>query len=307
MKNILKLLRWPNLLMIALVQYLIKYSIIESLSIPHFLSDMYFLLGVICSISLAAAGYIINDLHDTETDKLNKPNRVLVAGKVSKDMAWGLFSFFNIVAFISGYVLAQHIEMPGLWLLPVVAAALLYLYAVDLKKRPIIGNMLVSLLTALPIVLVGVYDILPAGTPENAETIVPVFKVIAGFSVFAFFVNFIREIIKDVEDLAGDKNQGYKTLAVILGLTHIKYVLIILVLVLVVFTGYFNGYLFLSDKYSGLYLLLFVNLPLVYLIYKIIVSKESKDFKTASNLVKLIMLTGMLSMAVFTLSINLRF
>ena len=307
MKNILKLIRWPNLLMIALVQYLIKYSIIESLNVPHFLNDLYFLLGVICSISLAAAGYIIDDINDTETDAYNKPDRVLVAGKVSKDMAWGLFSAFNIIAFISGYILAQHIEMPGLWLLPVVAAALLYLYANDLKKRPIIGNLLVSLLTALPILLVGVYDILPAGTEENAETILSIFKVIVGFSVFAFFINFIREIIKDVEDLAGDKKQGYKTLAIILGPTHIKYVLVILVLVLLVFTGYFNGYLYLSDIYSAAYLLLFVNLPLVYLVYKIIRSQESKDFKKSSTLIKLIMLTGMLSMAVFTLSINLRF
>ncbi len=301
----LKLIRWPNLVIIALVQYLIRFFIIESLSVPHFLTDVWFAVGVLCSISLAAAGYIINDIFDKSNDHHNKPDRVLVGKSITENTAWGIYASFNIIAFISGYLLAQHIEMPGLWMLPVVAAALLYLYSIDLKKRAVIGNLLVSLLTALPVFLVAVYDILPAANADNAELIKPIFYVIIAYSVFAFYSNFIREIIKDAEDLEGDSAQGFKTLAVILGRDYIRYVIVILALVLLVFTGYFNGYLFYSDIYSSIYILLFINLPIAYLIYKVIVAKKKQDFKQASTLMKLIMLTGILSMVVFTLSLTI--
>ncbi len=301
----LKLIRWPNLFIIALVQYLIRFFIIESLAVPHFLDNMWFAVGVICSISLAAAGYVINDIFDMPNDRNNKPQRVLVGVSVSENVAWGIYATFNITAFITGYLLAQHIEMPGLWMLPVVAAALLYLYSIDLKKRAVLGNLLVSLLTALPVFLVAVYDILPAANAENAELIKPIFYVIIAYTVFAFYTNFIREIIKDAEDMEGDASQGFKTLAVLMGRDYIRYVIVILSLVLLVFTGYYNSYLFYSDLYSSIYLLLFINLPIAYLIFKVAMAKSKQDFKQASTLMKLIMLTGILSMVVFTLSLNI--
>lgn len=302
----LKLIRWPNLVIIALVQYLIRFFIIDSLNVPHYLDHLYFFLGVVCSVSLAAAGYVVNDLFDLDADNHNKPHRMVIGRQITESTGWGIYAFFNIVAFITGYILAQHINMPGLWLLPVVAAALLYLYSIDLKKRPVIGNFVVSLLTALPVFLVAVYDILPAATPDNADVIRPVFYVILVYALFAFYSNFIREIIKDAEDLEGDQDQRYRTIAVILGRDYIRYVIVILILVMLVFTGYFNVYLFSSDLYSSLYLLLFVNLPTLYLIFKIFRARQKEDFKQASTLMKLIMLTGIVSMVVFTLSINAR-
>jgi 4-hydroxybenzoate polyprenyltransferase len=302
--NYLKLIRWPNLVIIVLVQYLIRFFIIESLFVPHYLSPLWFGVGVLCSISLAAAGYIINDLYDKPTDAVNKPDRVLIDGNVSENVAWGMYATFNSVAFICGYLLARHIDMPDLWMLPPVAAALLYLYAVDLKKRPVLGNLLVSILTALPVFLVAVYDVLPAANTENAAAIQPFLYAIIAYALFAFYTNFIREIIKDAEDLEGDVTQGFKTLAVIMGRSYIRYVIIILLLVLLIFTGYFNGYLLSTDIYSSVYILLFINLPIAYLIYKIVMSHKKQDFKQASTLMKIIMLTGILSMVVFTLSLN---
>lgn len=305
--HILKIIRWPNLLIIALVQYLIRFFIIESLQIPHYLTHPFFLLGVLCSIFLAAAGYIVNDIYDVDNDQHNKPYRVVIGKELSVNNAWGIYTGLNIAAFIIGYILANHVNMSGLWLLPVVAAILLYLYAIDLKRRPVLGNLIVSMLTAMPVFLVAVYDILPAATPETAETIRPVFYVIIAYAIFAFYSNFIREIIKDAEDVEGDEKLGFKTLAVLLGRDHIRYVIIILILVMLVFTGYFNYYLFSSDLYSSLYLMLFVNLPILYLIFKVIRARRKQDFKQASTLAKLIMLTGIVSMVVFTLSINARF
>lgn len=303
----LKLIRWPNLVIIALVQYLIRFFMIESLHIDHVLTRFEFLLGVVCSLCLAAAGYVVNDIFDQEADQRNKPARMVLGTHISVNNAWVIYGILNIIAILSGYLVAQAAGLPDLWLIPVVAIALLYLYSVDLKKRAVLGNLVVSLLVALPIFFVGVFDVLPAGTAENAGQIKMVFQVILAYSGFAFFTNFIREIIKDAEDLEGDRQEGYRTLAVLLGREHIRYVIIPLILVLLVFTGFFNLFLFQdfkSDPYSPLYVLIFINLPILYLIFKTFQAKEKLDFNKASNLIKIIMLTGIASMAVFTLVIE---
>lgn len=299
-----KIIRWPNLLIIALVQYLIRFFIIESLGVPHVLNHLEFFLWVLCSISLAAAGYIINDIHDVDADKANKPQRIVIDNGISLNGAWGAYSVLNVVGIICGYVVAEAAGLSSLWLLPVVVIALLYLYAIDLKKRALLGNLLVSLLTALPVFLVGVFDVLPAANANTADLIKPVFYVISAYAGFAFFTNLVREIIKDAEDVEGDDQEGYRTLAVVMGRTSIRYVIVLLLVVMLCFTGAFNAFLFQSDLISSIYLLIFVNLPILYLIFKVLRSNTKVDFKQASTLTKIIMLTGILSMVVFTLSIT---
>lgn len=301
-----KLLRWPNLLIIVAVQYFIRFFIIESLGIPHVLNHFEFFVGVLCSISLAAAGYVINDIYDQRTDHINKPHRKVLGSKISVNSGWSIYGAFNIVALIAGYYLAQVSGLPDLWLLPVVAVALLYLYAIDLKKRPVLGNLVVSLLTALPVFLVGVFDILPAANAQNALQVKSTLEVIGAYAAFAFFTNFIREMIKDAEDYKGDRDMGYRTLAVIMGRRQLRYIIIILLLILLVFVGYYNAFLFSSDKFSAAYLLLFVSLPVAFLIYKVFRASRKEDYYKASIFIKIIMLTGILSMAVFTLSLKVQ-
>ena len=302
-----KIIRWPNLLIIALVQYLIRFFIIESLGVPHVLNHFYFFLGVLCSITLAAAGYIINDIYDVEADKANKPHRMVIDNGLSLSNAWTVYGALNVIAIISGYVVAGAAGFQSLWLLPVVAIALLYLYAIDLKKRILLGNLLVSLLTALPVFLVALFDVLPAANAETAEIIQPIFYVISAYAAFAFYTNFIREIIKDAEDVEGDDQEGYRTLAIIMGRSSIRYILALLLVVLLCFTGAFNAFLFQSDLISSLYLLLFVNLPILLTIWRVLTAKTKVDFKKASILMKLIMLTGIVSMVVFTLALKAQF
>ena len=302
-----KIIRWPNLLIIALVQYLIRFFIIESLGVPHVLNHFYFFMGVLCSITLAAAGYVVNDIYDIEADKANKPHRMVIDNCLSLNAAWTLYGVLNALAVISGYLIAEASGFENLWLLPVIAMALLYLYAVDLKKRILLGNILVSLLTALPVFLVALFDVLPAANAQNADVIQPIFYVISAYAGFAFFTNFIREIIKDAEDVEGDDQEGYRTLAIVLGRSSVRYVVALLLVVLLCFTGAFNAFLFQSDLISSIYLLLFVNLPILLAIWRVLTAKTKVDFKKASILMKLIMLTGIVSMVVFTLALKAQF
>ncbi len=304
---LLKLIRWPNLLMIALVQYLIRFFITESLNIPHVLNHLEYFYGVLCSISLAAGGYVINDIYDVGVDGDNKPGRVTVGKQFTDQAAWQIYFGFNILALFTGYLVAKAAGMPGLWMLPLIAIALLYFYSVDLKKRPLVGNILVSFLTALPVALVALFDLVPAAEGDNRAMVRSAVEVVGAYALFAFWSNFIREMIKDAEDSKGDARHGYRTLAVIMGPGQVKYVIAILVAVMLSFTGFYNVYLFKSDLISSLYIALLVNLPQLVLIYLLLRAKNPRDFRKASTFTKLIMLTGILSMVVFTLSLKLNF
>jgi 4-hydroxybenzoate polyprenyltransferase len=291
--------------MIATVQYMIRFSIIESLNVPHALDHLYYFFGVLCSMSLAAGGYIINDLNDLEADEINKPGRVTIGKKIGITSARQLYFGLSLLAIFSGYLVSKAAGMISLTLLPVLAIALLYFYAIQLKKIAVVGNLVVSLLTALPILLVTLFDLIPVIDIDNQDTIRSVTQVIAAYGGFAFVLNWIREMVKDAEDYRGDKKQGYKTLAVLLGNDQIRYVILILSLALISFTGFYNAYLFHNDMLSAIYVLVFVNVPLIYFLVLIFKAKRPLDFKRASGLIKIIMLAGMLSMVVFTLSLKM--
>ena len=302
----LKLIRWPNLLMIALVQYLIRLSIIESLNVPHVLNHLEFFLGVLCSISLAGAGYIVNDLYDIQTDKANKPNRMIIGRYMTEKQGWTLYTVLNIIAIAAGYYVASASGFDNLWLIPPIAILLLYLYATDLKRRAVIGNLVVSLLVALPVLLVGVFDVLPAAGSGNDPLVKSVWQVILGYSSFALLVNFIREVVKDAEDYEGDRQAGYKTLAVLFGRDQVRYVILVLLFILLIFTGAYNIYLFENQAqlFTSLYVLILVNLPILVIAWRVINARSKADFARAGLWLKVLMLTGILSMAVFTIAVK---
>ncbi len=300
----LKLIRWPNLLIIALVQYLIRFAIIESLSLPHVLNHAYFFLGVLCSIALAAGGYIINDLYDLDTDAVNKPQRITIGKSIKESQAWNLYYASVIIAMASAYFLAQEAGVDDLWMIAPLAAVILYLYAYDLKARPFLGNFIVAALSALPVFLVGVFDILPAASEENALTVSQTIEVIGAYSLFAFGISFMREMVKDAEDKVGDKASDYKTLALILPEAAFKIILILLLVAHIIPLSYYSWDIFENDSFSSLYLFLLVVAPLVYLIYKSGKAQKPRDYKHISTILKLVMLTGILSMLIFTISLK---
>lgn len=292
--------------MIALTQYLIRLAVVEPLAIPHRLDHWHYALGVLISVCLAAAGYLINDLHDLEVDRRNKPDRIQLGRHISENNAWWVYGLLNLIAILGGYYLASHIGLDDLWLLPPVAAGLLYLYAIDFKSRPVLGNFLVSLLTALPVALVAVYDILPA-QPQGAAQIRAVqqaFQVVMAYALFAFWFNWIREMVKDAEDRTGDAAEDYRTLAVVLGIKKLRWIPWSMAVLAWLVIGYYALGLWPNDKISSLYLFLFVLTPLMYLIVRLPGSQSPPQFHRLSILLKIIMLTGILSMVVFTLSLQ---
>jgi 4-hydroxybenzoate polyprenyltransferase len=114
---------------------------------------------------------------------------------------------------------------------------------------------------------------------------------VSAFALFAFLLTMIREIIKDVEDFEGDSAYGRKTMPIVLGVLNSKIIIITFILTTLFSLLYIN-FRFLNDSITLIYFIVFLIIPLVFLVYKIIVAEDKKDYHRASNLSKLIMLAG---------------
>ncbi len=161
MCSILNLIRWKNLLMIALVQLLIKYALLEPFGVHTSLNTLGILLLILATTCIAAAGNIINDIYDVETDFINKPNKLIVGKSVSEKTAYNLFIIFNVIGVGVGFYLSNYVGKSAFFSIFVIVSALLYIYASYLKQMLLIGNIVISILVALSLIVVGIFELLP--------------------------------------------------------------------------------------------------------------------------------------------------
>jgi 4-hydroxybenzoate polyprenyltransferase len=287
--------RWKNLLMIILIQLLFKFVLFQKFNLSTSLDYLHFTILILSTLLIAIAGYIINDIHDINTDLINKPNKVFVGKKISIDKANKLFIVFNSLGLILGFYLSYYIDHNSFFIIYIIISLLLYRYAVDLKRRLIIGNIIVSFVIFLGVFIIVIFDIVPATNSYNNETQIQVTKIILAYSGFAFILTLIREIIKDLVDIDGDKELNCKTLAIVFGKRKTKIVLTVLSVIPLVFLSYYTYVIYKDNLYLSYYLLLFVDIPLLYLIIYISRSNTKKAFYKLSNLSKIIMLLGIFS------------
>jgi len=258
-----------------------------------------FILLVLATVCIAAAGYIINDIYDVEVDTVNRPERVVVGQSISEKTANILFIVFNVIGVGIGFYLSNLIGKNGFFAIFVIISALLYVYASYLKQLLLIGNIVVSILVALSLIIVGLFDLLPVITPENRETQITFFKIILDYAIFAFVINLIREIVKDIEDVDGEYKAGFNTLPIALGRNRaIKVVFALSVMLLFGVVFYIITFLY-SQLLVVAYFLVFILGPLIYLSIKSYSAETKKELRFISNLLKLIMLIGMFSLALY--------
>ncbi len=299
MTSFLRLIRWQNLVFIVLTQTLFYFCVYKSLY-TEAESLRQFVWLVIASVLIAAAGYIINDYFDLNIDAINKPDQNVINSVISRRWAilWHLlFSLLGILAtsiaisFYKWYLVGANI----------VCVLLLWLYSTSFKRKVLIGNVVISLLTAWSILIIFFAKV-PFSAAFGATDIVTVkfFRVAFLYASFAFILSLIREAIKDVEDMEGDRRYGCVTLPIIAGVAATKMyttvwmvVLIAALFIVQLYTLQFGWF------WAVLYSLLFVIGPLVYLLKKHSGAVSKQDFAQASRLTKWIMLAGILSMIFF--------
>jgi len=290
--------------MLTYIFLVIRIFLIDALNVEHFLDTLHYSILILSVVSIAAAGYIINDIHDLEIDKINKNREVIIENGISEDFAFNLYFALNIIGIASGFYLAYKIEHVNFAFIHIASSLLLYQYAVKIKHKLIISNLLVSFLSGLSLVLIILFDLLPAINEDSIEIIKPVTLIILVYAAFAFVVSFIREIIKDIEDFKGDKEYGTNSIAVRYGIRTAKNISATLSFI----AGaaiLFYSVRFLADQIISLsYVIALVILPLLYTAYLLIVSKKESDVTLSTKLIKFIMLSGISSIAIFTLSLK---
>lgn len=306
--SILKLIRIQNLIIIAFTQYLMRYAVIfpmlESKGFESQFSDLNFLLLVVSTVLIAAAGYVINDYFDTRTDLVNRPKTVIVGKTIKRRTAMALHVFLNIIALAIALYISLQINLWKLIYIYVLITGLLWFYSSSYKKMFLVGNIIVALLTALVPLMTVLYEIPPLNAKYNdvllriGQDFYDIFFWVAGFSSFAFITTLNREIIKDAEDFEGDNAYGSRSLPVVIGLKNTKTITVVLniiIIALIVFTYLrlvsIPGYI---DWTSIIYICILLIIPNIFLIYKLIKADTKNDWKRAGNIAKLIMLFGVL-------------
>ncbi len=303
MYDYLRLIRYPNLIIIVLTQYLMRWGIIEPmLGLNQFdlqMGPLHFFLLVLSTVTITAAGYVINDYFDTHTDLLNKPRQVLVGMRIHRRFAMIFHIILNVVGVGLGFYISFHVGIPYLGFVFLLVAGLLWFYSTTYKRQFLVGNLLVALLTAVVPLMVPVFEIPLLNEAyrdvllEHQINFMFILNWVLAFSFFAFLTNLMREIIKDMEDYEGDRVYGRNSLPVILGMPTSKGVvagLIIITLVGLVY-AYFQ---YLGDAITLIYFSLFLWLPLLFLIYKNIKADKKEDFHLISQITKVVMLVGVL-------------
>ena len=305
MISFLNLIRWKNLLIMAFAQYLIKYALlvpfVESYGVKITLNDYGFLLLVLSTLCIAAAGYVINDIYDVEADKINKPDAVIIGKSISEKNALTLFITLNILGVGLGFYLSQVVDRSGFFVIFFVSSALLYIYATYLKQLLLIGNLVISIIVALSIIIVGVFELLPVINTENSAVQIVFFKIITDYAIFAFCLTLLREIVKDIQDINGDYKVGINSLPIAIGrerATKLVFVLTLLFTISVIY--YLITYLY-KQSWVVVYFLGLIIAPLIYICIKLFYAETNSHYKHLSLLYKLVMLTGIFSLLLYKL------
>ncbi len=316
----LRLIRFQNLLIIALTQYFIRFAFTKTFLPFPALSNLEFSLFVFTTILITAAGYIINDIYDVETDRINKKSNLIIGVHFQAKTAIIWYSFFNLVALALGVYLAILIGKPLYSLIFVYCIFFLWRYSKTIKRAFLIGNIHVAILTALVLINTALFDIIPNIHFPGNESGGMILKIILVYALFSFLLTLIREFVKDIEDKEGDSAINSHTLAIVLGIKKTKIIvfsLSFLVVGIVGFWQYFqlqiislnnikwDGEIYESvliwgtDKYAIIYTAILQTI-LLFFILKLYISKTKTDFYYLSQLCKIIMLLGICSIPFFT-------
>lgn len=307
-----RLIRWPNLFFIIITQVLFYSCILlpaasndNSLfqsDLPLKLNYYYFTLLVISSVLIAAAGYIINDYFDLNIDQVNKPGNIVIQRIISRRWAILWHLLLSAAGIAIAFWLSWKLKNPVIGFANTGCVLLLWLYSTSFKKQLLIGNILISLLTAWVILVIYFAELSVSRFDEaNYRNIIrSVFKFTVIYSSFAFIISLIREVIKDVEDRDGDAKYGCRTMPIVWGIPATKMFASIWLFVLCAALVIMQLYGLLQGWWIGaLYCTFAVVIPLGQTIIDLKKASGTADYHRLSQKIKWIMFAGILSMIFF--------
>ena len=285
MLSILKIIKFDNLLIIAIAQLCIRYGLFEPFGIAITLNGFGIFLLILATLSIAAAGNVIIHLNDDEKTNEKLGNR--------------LFIIFNVIGVLLGFYLSNLIGRPGFAALFIIVSGIFYMYATYLKEILVVKNLIIGVLATLSILAIGIFDLLPAITEKNRESQTVIFSIIFDYSVFAFLIIVLREILKDCLNVDKDHNMGLKTIPIVLGKERtIKLIGILAILPIAAVIYYIYTYLF-SNSLAVVAVLALIVAPLIFFIIKSFTAETDKQLRLLKHLLRIVLLITAISLLMY--------
>ena len=325
LRHFIRLSRPINLVIIAATMYAIQYLVIDQMLINlndagvlqkqvHLqISDLDFLLLTLSTMMIAAGGYIINDYFDVKADRINKPEKVIIDKHIKRRVGMMAHVTLNLLAVaIGGYL---SIKYSNIWVLVIhlISTSLLWFYSLYLKRKFLVGNIIIAFLAWLTPVLVGLMELELLSDIISQDTtfkealrfeflgsievksyggfIALIWLIVMLFASFAFLANLIREIIKDLADIVGDLRIGCRTLPIVMGIRKTK---ILSTFLFIGFIGTLNALAFVFNASTVIiaYVELAICLPLFLSAITLIRANKRNKYLISGNFLKIAMLTG---------------
>ena len=301
-----RLIRWPNLLFIVLTQALFRYFILPFVYLYGHegyenikLSNSLFFILVLASVCIAGAGYIINDYFDVNIDLVNKSSKVIIDKFIKRRWAIVLHAVLSFAGLVLSMYVGWRLQNILIPLFNFLAIFILLFYSSTFKKKLLIGNILISLLTAWVILVMTLAEYRFRLSPHDIvwQRLLKLSFIYAGF---AFVISLVREVVKDMEDREGDVKYGCTTMPIVWGIPVSKVFAGVWIVVLTGLVMAMQIYVIqLGWWFSALYSIVTIVIPLIWVLRKLYEANTPKQFHQLSSVIKIIMLAGIISMAFF--------
>ena len=273
--SLFSVIRLYNIFIIIIAQYFTSIFIISiDTSISSILFDFQLFLLILSSSIAIASGYIINNFYDYEKDLINKPIKSKIDKVIRKRTKLSLYITLNFLCiYTSSLVSWRAVLFFSIYIF------VIWLYSHKLKRTLFIGNVVSSLLSVIPFFIILIYY-------KNFELIIFL------YAIFLFQIVYIREIIKDLENIKGDFTLDYRTIPVVYGEKSSKYLLSIVSLftvaiIYILLSGFDTGMMFYYYYFSIAVLLFFIIVLWKY--------DSKKYYNFLHNLLKSLIVLGVLS------------
>ncbi|PCI36146.1 MAG: ubiquinone biosynthesis protein UbiA [Flavobacteriaceae bacterium] len=283
MLSMLSVVRGYNIFLIVLAQYLASIFIFSpEKSLKIVLFDVQLYLIVLATMCVVAAGYIINNFYDSETDRINRPEKSKLDALVNQKTKLKIYFLFNFLGVFFGLFVSFRAA-----LFYAVYIFLIWFYSHKLKKYPLVSMFSAAVLALLPFFAVFVYY-------KNFS------EVIFVHASFLFFLLLIRELVKDLEKIKGDVVQNYQTIPIKYGEYFTKMLLTLLVVLTL------NPIYFLLNVYEvgGMRYYFYLSIACLVLFTAMLWrSSSKKQYLRLHVLLKLLLLAGVFSLSLIDYSV----
>lgn len=306
-KDYCRLIRWMNLLLLAILLWVMNYwvavPVLQTSLFDAMLPWWQMLLLIAANVLIAAGGYVINDYFDIKIDRINKPDELIITNTVTKQQAMRLHQVLTIIGAAAGLAVAWFCRSWSLGLVMILVPGLLWFYSSSYKRQFILGNLMVAFFAALSPLTVAManvgslnhrFGVLMDYSPVGQQ----LYLWLGGFALFAFLTTLMREMMKDMQDQQGDRELECHTLPVRFGEWATKWVVTVIAVIamaLLIWIGFFvlpypHGW----NTLSGRYVVFGILTPLVGSLWLMWAAKIPSDYKVAQSVMKFVMLMGML-------------